>query len=705
MLLEKLEQLPRGDELGAILSQKSITIPQLRPAPMLKRSADMKAWIAKNPGEKYYNGTVGEPPVDGEILRDIEHLLLNPVHVKKSAEHHEQSPLIHELTDWVKGFVGKMTLYCPKPGDPTLRKQFLSEFSRGFFAESEHIILTGGMNVVENNVTALLNLSREDKSHETKRIDFDPSGNFEAVMQQVDEAQESQQYISLWLKNSASKLSEDQKAKIMEKVQRGRMIIVDLLSDNFDRDRSVGALKGLGEHVVSVTATPLSEITGVYGVFCNEKMAKFMMERNTNIKGTPSAEMFLAQKLIEFADLSKRGELFDLTDEDIEGIVTPEHKYLKNLIRLLQYAAFYVYEDDVTDDQRLWGKEVFQEHVASQLKTLEDQTKKILVKKKLIRPDETVVWDNGGARGLLDEQIQFFEEKFGTRDIIIFTPCWSYIDLITEKRNLVWTPAFTKKGFQIDRVIRMFERFEGKNATVVIPIGPHNPTGFIIKANEMEKIVKAAKKSGVHIIFDPTYEAYMDPRTASRSARPSQVARRSKKFITTTTYSASKNLLLPPARLAAGISRNPDIIRYHQNSPSRTNHEVNALATLTLAAMTQDSKRLNAVTKKVRDLTGRRRETFRRIANRRGVKHGNHRSGYYEWAESSAIANKGSSALKTLVDQGVGVLGFSDDLNADPSEWHNTARIVLFHDPKVPENTYEDNVIYLFDQTEQVASS
>lgn len=722
------------------------------PAPMLKRSADIKAVIDKTEhrDKPNCNFSVGEPAVDAKILAKIDDVLNPPTPNALTVAHTSRGELkippatVKEIKEWAKKISANMTKYSPKPGDKKLRESFKKNEGAGHFSDNEHTVITGGHHPVISTIDAMIaeTMAVQNKKLEVFEVNRD---NFGKVKTEIEKARRRRSYIRLSVSDSST-LDDNQRQYIINRASRGRMVVVDLISDKLNQEKSLGLNKVIKEFVITVTDKPINKLTGVYGLFANPRFISYIMERNTNVRGTPSAEMHFHQQLAEFASWEKLVGLLTLTDEDLKS----QGGMIPNLIRLFQHAATALYLQNeqvgqipalqvrysLTDRDRITAEtvkikatEAYMNLVNSQLEKLDSQTETLMRKLGFLTDKQHVVWDNGGARGANDQEMAYIEQKYGTKKWGVAAPCWSFGDLEVGVRKMDMIQAFTPEGTDSDKIITWIREPDNHNSGLIITWGPINPLEFTLTAAEMTKILEEARKNQVHVIIDATYLFYLNKTEEDSVKLNKQMSDIFDTSDVLVNFSASKNLLSPMLRSAAAITGNPESLRYFRNSPTRKSNQVQPFATLLLAAMTEKPDNLfgaladfpqsdqKGLIDLMRELAQRRARIFQEVTSERNdgpnqsfsrysTIHGDfYKGGYYQTVFIDALKHLTKEQRDRFFDllipnERTAFLSLVDDLNADEKVWDGAFRMALVTPSTATDADFRDTVNYMYDSIE-----
>lgn len=635
-------------------------IPVIEPAPMLAMSNAMKEKKKQTPHEQFADFSVGEPVLTKEIIKETQNLIMGKL-TQDRKRAYEKNGVVGELDAWAREMVEHMTHYSPKTGNEETRKYFLSLAPNDSFKENQLAVITGGFSLADEHIDNLLCQSMVSKSFtQITRVDGKrrkmlyegahlvavdlQSKSFGAVMEEIDEVRRKGDYVKLVVRDSG-KLSQEQRETLAAKVNDGHMFIIDLLTDGKITENSLGLHKKVRDFVLSVNRSKEAELTGVTGIYGHTEAVKYIRERHTNLYGTPSAsEMDFMAKLVEIAnDNRKIEELLSLSEEKIDNLPIPKNGMLKTLIRLFQTGIRYIQKDDYG------ALESFHDLTKKQVAQLEEQT--AAFHNDLI-PQKHAVILNGGARGSLGDVFDYMADIHHSKRYIFTAPCWPYRDL---KRRNDWEfiyaeDSFTLDGFNIKSLEPLLRNRRNRNAVLVLSMGPDNPSGKLIKEEDLERITQLAHENNIHIVTDPTYLYATQFQQGKKALSVSSAIKDSGvKPDDTVALTFSKNLIAPGLRIGAVMADDQTAIVYFKNK--RKLKEINPMAITLLIAMTDDKEGLERIMEMSRKEMDYRIKTLQKEARARGRKYGEPDGGYYLMVESKAATFDSVAGPRKMAEQ------------------------------------------------------
>ncbi len=122
----------------------------------------------------------------------------------------------------------------------------------------------------------------------------------------------------------------------------------------------------------------------------------------------------------------------------------------------------------------------------------------------------------GGKAALFELAIALFEPG---DEVIIPTPCWvSFPDQIRlAGAEPILVPTQAEGGFEL-KADPILEAISPRTRAILVN-SPSNPTGGILPAAELEKLVRGAAAAGIYLISDETYEFFLyDDRSYASAA-------------------------------------------------------------------------------------------------------------------------------------------------------------------------------------------
>ncbi len=635
-------------------------IPLIEPAPMLAMSNAMKEKKKQTPDGQFADFSVGEPVLTKEIIKETQNLIMGELTLDRKRVY-EKNGVVGELDAWARKMVEHMTHYSPKTGNEETRKYFLSLSPEGSFKENQLAVITGGFSLADEHIDNLLCQSMVSKSFTlATRVDGKKrkmlyegahlvavdlqSKSFGAVMEEIDEVRRKGDYVKLVVRDSG-KLSQEQREALAFRANDGHMFIIDLLTDGKITENSLGLHEKARDFVLSVNRSKEAELTGVTGIYGHTEAVKYIRERHTNLYGTPSAsEMDFMVKLVEIAnDNHKIEELLSLGEEKIDNLPIPKNGMLKTLIRLFQTGIRYIKKEDYG------ALESFHDLTRKQVAQLEDQT--AVFHNDLIPQKHTVIL-NGGARGSLGDVFDYMADIHHAKRYIFTAPCWPYRDL---KKRSDWEfiyaeDSFTLGGFNIKSLEPLLKNRRNRNAVLVLPMGPDNPSGKLIKEEDLERITQLAKENNIHIVTDPTYlyatqfEQGKKALSVSSSMKNSGV-----RPDDTVALTFSKNFIAPGLRIGAVMTDDRTAVDYFKNK--RKLKEINPMAIALLTAMTGDKEGLARIMEMSRKEMDYRIKILQKEAKGRRRKYGDPDGGYYLLVESKAATVDSVAGPRKMAEQ------------------------------------------------------
>lgn len=208
-----------------------------------------------------------------------------------------------------------------------------------------------------------------------------------------------------------------------------------------------------------------------------------------------------------------------------------------------------------------------------------------------------------GSTELLKEIVKYFAPKVS----IILSPCYSEYENELRKINskIIEYNLEEKKDFKID-LEELIKTIREDKVDFLVFANPNNPTGTILSASEIEKILK---ETDAKILVDETYIEFTDMSIYS-----------STKLIDTyknlaVVRGTSKFFALPGIRLGYGLSSDENFLNYFKNK--EVLWQVNSVAEICGKVMFSDEKYIEEV---FNFITSRRNQIFSEISKIKNLK-------------------------------------------------------------------------------------
>ena len=208
-----------------------------------------------------------------------------------------------------------------------------------------------------------------------------------------------------------------------------------------------------------------------------------------------------------------------------------------------------------------------------------------------------------GSTEILKDAIKFFAPKIS----MILSPCYSEYENELRKINskIIEYNLKEKKDFKID-LDELIKTIREDKIDFLVFANPNNPTGTILSAREIEKILK---ETDAKILVDETYIEFTDMSIYS-----------STKLIDTyknlaVVRGTSKFFALPGIRLGYGLSSDENFLNYFKNK--EVLWQVNSVAEICGKVMFSDEKYITEV---FNFITSRRNYIFSEISKIKNLK-------------------------------------------------------------------------------------
>ena len=208
-----------------------------------------------------------------------------------------------------------------------------------------------------------------------------------------------------------------------------------------------------------------------------------------------------------------------------------------------------------------------------------------------------------GSTEILKDAIKFFAPKIS----MILSPCYSEYENELSKINskIIEYNLKEKKDFKID-LYELIKTIRENKIDFLVFANPNNPTGTILSAREIEKILK---ETDAKILVDETYIEFTDMSIYS-----------STKLIDTyknlaVVRGTSKFFALPGIRLGYGLSSDENFLNYFKNK--EVLWQVNSVAEICGKVMFSDEKYITEV---FNFITSRRNYIFSEISKIKNLK-------------------------------------------------------------------------------------
>ncbi|MDU7115607.1 MAG: histidinol-phosphate transaminase, partial [Peptoniphilus harei] len=208
-----------------------------------------------------------------------------------------------------------------------------------------------------------------------------------------------------------------------------------------------------------------------------------------------------------------------------------------------------------------------------------------------------------GSTEILKDAIKFFAPKIS----MILSPCYSEYENELSKINskIIEYNLEEKNNFKID-LEELIKTIREDKVDFLVFANPNNPTGTILSASEIEKILK---ETDAKILVDETYIEFTDMSIYS-----------STKLIDTyknlaVVRGTSKFFALPGIRLGYGLSSDENFLNYFKNK--EVLWQVNSVAEICGKVMFSDEKYIEEV---FNFITSRRNQIFSEISKIKNLK-------------------------------------------------------------------------------------
>lgn len=186
-----------------------------------------------------------------------------------------------------------------------------------------------------------------------------------------------------------------------------------------------------------------------------------------------------------------------------------------------------------------------------------------------------------GSTEILKDAINFFAPKIS----MILSPCYSEYERELKKisSKIIEYNLEEKNNFKInlDEIIKIINE---KKVEFLIFANPNNPTGTILKSQEIEKILNETKTK---ILVDETYIEFTNRDVYSSTS----LTKFYKNLIVV--RGTSKFFALPGIRLGYGISSNEDLLKYFKEKEILW--QINSVAEICGKVMFSDEKYIDEV--------------------------------------------------------------------------------------------------------------
>jgi aspartate/methionine/tyrosine aminotransferase len=89
--------------------------------------------------------------------------------------------------------------------------------------------------------------------------------------------------------------------------------------------------------------------------------------------------------------------------------------------------------------------------------------------------------------------------------VIVVTPCYQSLQSIPESIGCQFTPVSLDSSLNWHLDLKQIEKAIRPNTRMIIINFPHNPTGTVLKENELKELVEIARSRGIYLFSDEVY--------------------------------------------------------------------------------------------------------------------------------------------------------------------------------------------------------
>lgn len=483
-------------------------------------------------------------------------------------------------------------------------------------------------------------------------------------------------------------ISDDHRRRLQKIAESGKLIIVNLVNQGIVGN-SIALDEVLGKYVITVDASPLSEVTGVVGIMGAKSAVNWIADRATSLHGTPSTSeqdfRVLLSRICRDADALQN--LLSLSQDDVMSLPT---NFMQKAAKLLQTAAQYVTNPGQNEDYRT----TFRKIVNSAAEELEREliAFNALHFDKNPYPSDDIAVTNGGAREGIVTALEDLRENKGITTVVIPTADWPYKDLDIPGLDILYIEdAFSPAGFDKDKVLDALSKLNARGVKYALgglPSGPHNPTGIIIEKGVMSEILtEVSKNKNAWVVADDTYlhETFdeKDEFTVSQVGHGLNFHR------IVSVAADTKDWGLPGNRKVSILSRDYEVIDRIRSKRITHNIDLNAVAVLYQQALVENPNEAKAIMKLIRDEAKKRYDLWVKVLDEEGIPHTRAQGGLYICFPNPALldCDPHAKALEIAKNHGVSFLTVYHDMDggeawsSDKGVWSRIAYAGMREEP------------------------